>query len=207
MDRYIQELNKSFLKQALLSEQLRSHGAENDDLNLKMNSAVSDYLNNIRYDHKNLTNFSNALYLKFKKIFLMQLHVKKYNFIPTPEINERQKLLNWLRNPRNYLDLSKYYLPIDENQDILYRHYLDLFDLNNLTTKKVFYLTLYDNKNYGFLKNLLFYANYESAYKKAHALFLTTGKNNIDFKDNSILNFEYYNANWYYNYNIDFTDL
>jgi hypothetical protein len=49
----------------------------------------------------------------------------------------------------------------------------------------------------------LFYANYESAFKKAYGKFLNTREYSVDFKYNGMLDFEYYNANWYYNIEFD----
>jgi len=69
---------------------------ENDDLNLNSNLNLSDYL--FKYQNKdynsNLSKFTNIFFNKFKKVFLINLKIKNYNFIPTSEINERQKLIN-----------------------------------------------------------------------------------------------------------------
>src|ERR1700712_994216 len=71
----------------------------NDDINLNVNSNLFDYLNKIQSEDQQICKFTNKLYMKFKKIFLTQMHIKSYNFLPTPEMNERIKLLNWLKNP------------------------------------------------------------------------------------------------------------
>jgi hypothetical protein len=109
-----------------------------------------------------------------------------------------------LKNPNNIIDLSDLYLSTNTD-DPLYNNYLDLVEkkFNNLTTKKVFLITL--NKNYVNFKDFTFYADFENSFKKNYALFLNSERNNIDLKNNSTLNFEYYNSDLYLNYN--FNDL
>jgi len=178
--------------------------SQNDDFNLNQNKSISDYLNKVHNSDDNLSKFSNTMYQKFKKVFLLQLQIKPSIFIPTPEINERHKLFSWLKNPNNIIDLSDLYLSTNTD-DPLYNNYLDLVEkkFNNLTTKKVFLITL--NKNYVNFKDFTFYADFENSFKKNYALFLNSERNNIDLKNNSTLNFEYYNSDLYLNYN--FNDL
>jgi hypothetical protein len=94
---------------------------------------------------------------------------------------------------------------IESTESTEYNDYLDLIDkkFNNLTSKKVFLITL--NKNYFNLKSFVFFADYENSFKKNYAIFLNSEKYNIDLKNNSILNFEYYNSDLYVNF--DFNDL
>ncbi len=51
----------------------------------------------------------------------------------------------------------------------------------------------------------MFFADFENSFKKNYAIFLNSEKYNIDLKNNSILNFEYYNSDLYVNF--DFNDL
>jgi len=67
---------------------------QNDDININQNVSIADYLHKIHNDDYNMGKFTNAIYQKFKKVFLIQLQIKSTNFMPTPEINERQKLFN-----------------------------------------------------------------------------------------------------------------
>ena len=65
------------------------------DNNQKLNNInVAAYLNKTQNEDEMLANFTNAFYKKIKKIFLLQTQIKSANFIPTTEINERQKLFN-----------------------------------------------------------------------------------------------------------------
>ena len=96
-DRYMYDFKKGIIKSQFMDTDkasLLSQNIKNDDLNLNTNSNLSDYLNRMHYKDQNLSKFSNALYQKFKKVFLIQLQIKSANFKPTPEINERHKLLN-----------------------------------------------------------------------------------------------------------------
>jgi hypothetical protein len=68
--------------------------SQNDDFNLNQNKSISDYLNKVHNSDDNLSKFSNTMYQKFKKVFLLQLQIKPSIFIPTPEINERHKLFS-----------------------------------------------------------------------------------------------------------------
>ena len=169
---------------------------QNDDLNLNIKSKnLLNYLNKSQYENQNLGKFSNAMYQKFKKVFLMQLRIKPSNFIPTTEMNGRQKLFYWLKRPYNFIDLSKDYTSPTDSP--LYENYLDLVDkkFNNLTTKKVFLITLH--KNYSSLKSIAFFVEFENSFKKNYVIFLNSAKDKLDLKDNSILSFEYYNDNLY----------
>jgi hypothetical protein len=67
---------------------------QNDDININQNVSIADYLHKMQNDDYNTGKFTNAIYQKFKKVFLIQLQIKPTNFMPTPEINERQKLFN-----------------------------------------------------------------------------------------------------------------
>jgi hypothetical protein len=67
---------------------------QNDDINIHQNVNIADYLYKMQNDDYNMGKFTNAIYQKFKKVFLIQLQIKSTNFMPTPEINERQKLFN-----------------------------------------------------------------------------------------------------------------
>ena len=209
-DRYMFALKKGLVKNEFLSAEqkqladvnfneniLSSQSLKNEDINLNANLNLSDYLSRMQYEDQNLSKFSNALYQKFKKIFLMQTRIRARNFIPTPEIAERHKLFNWLKKPYNFIDLSQFYSSDASSDSTLYNNYLDLVDkkFNNLTTKKVFLITL--NKNYFTLKSFTFYADFEYSFKKNYAIFLNSEKNNIDLKNSSMLNFEYYNSDLY----------
>jgi hypothetical protein len=93
----------------------------------------------------------------------------------------------------------------ENTESAAYNDYLDLINkkFNNLTSKKVFLITLH--KNYFHLKSFMFFADFENSFKKNYAIFLNSEKYNIDLKNNSILNFEYYNSDLYLNF--DFNDL
>lgn len=67
---------------------------QNNDININQNVNIADYLYKMQNDDYNMGKFSNAIYQKFKKVFLIQLQMKSKNFMPTPEMNERQKLFN-----------------------------------------------------------------------------------------------------------------
>ena len=178
---------------------------QNNDININQNVNIADYLYKMQNDDYNMGKFSNAIYQKFKKVFLIQLQMKSTNFMPTPEMNERQKLFNWLHNPSNFIDLSKFYMSIESTDSTEYNDYLDLIDkkFNNFTSKKVYLITLH--KNYFNLKSFVFFADFENSFKQNYAIFLNSEKYNIDLKNNSILNFEYYNSDLYLNF--DFNDL
>ena len=217
-DRYMSAIKNSLAKTESLSEEQKflgnsenvdlyvndkvilSQSIKNEEINLKANLKLAYYLNRTQYENQNLSKFTNALYQKFKKVFLLQIHIKSHNFLPTSEITERHKLLHWLKKPYNFIDLSKYYAPAKSTDTALYDNYIDLVDkkFNNLMTKKVFLITYH--KDYISLKRFAFYADFESSFKKNYALFLNSEKNNIDFKNNSLLNFEYYNTDLYLNF-------
>lgn len=221
-DRYVYALKKGLIKSEIFEQNpdnLISEVKLSLDLNIKekellplnslnneshVNVNITDYLNRATNDNYNLSKFSNAFYQKFKKVFLIQSQIKPSVFIPTPEIAERQKLFIWLKNSNNIIDLSDLYLTTDTD-DALYNNYLDLVDqkFKNLTTKKVFLITLH--KNYYNLKSFTFFADFEYSFKKNYALFLNSEKNSIDLKNNSSLNFEYYNSDLYLNF--DFNNL
>jgi hypothetical protein len=69
---------------------------QNNDININQNANIADYLHKMQNDdyNNNMGKLSNAIYQKFKKVFLIQLQVKSTNFMPTSEMNERQKLFN-----------------------------------------------------------------------------------------------------------------
>jgi len=67
---------------------------QNNDININQNANIADYLHKMQNDDYNMGKLSNAIYQKFKKVFLIQLQIKSTNFMPTPEMNERQKLFN-----------------------------------------------------------------------------------------------------------------
>jgi hypothetical protein len=75
------------------NNKLLPQSIQNDDMNSNMNSNLLNYLNKMHYKDQNLSKFSNAMYQKFKKVFLIQTQIKSSNFKPTPEINGRVKLL------------------------------------------------------------------------------------------------------------------
>ncbi len=93
----------------------------------------------------------------------------------------------------------------ESTDSIAYNDYLDLINkkFNIVTSKKVFLITLH--KNYFNLKSFMFFSDFENSFKKNYAIFLNSEKYNIDLKNNSILNFEYYNSDLYLNF--DFNDL
>ena len=84
-------------------------------------------------------------------------------------------------------------MSIESTDSTEYNDYLDLIDkkFNNFTSKKVYLITLH--KNYFNLKSFVFFADFENSFKQNYAIFLNSEKYNIDLKNNSILNFEYYN--------------
>jgi hypothetical protein len=96
--------------------------------------------------------------------------------------------------------LAESYTPDESIDSSLYESYLDLIDkkFNNLTTKKVFLITLH--KNYFSLKDFAFFADFENSFKKNYIIFLNSEKNSIELKNNSLLNFEYYNSDLYLNF-------
>lgn len=210
-DRFMYDFKKSLIKSPLLDKEQKcininsensnkAQCIQNDDMNLNQNSNLSDYFNKMKSKDHDLSKFSNAMYQKFKKVFLIQTQIKSSNFIPTPEINERQKLFNWLKNTRHFIDLAKFYTPDETIDTSLYDNYLDLVDkkFNNLTTEKVFLMNLH--KNQINVISLAFYADFEHSFKKNYMIFLNSEKYNIDLKNNSILDFEYYNSDLYSNF-------
>jgi len=78
---------------ALKEKALLSY-SNNDDINLYKNINIADYLHKMQNDEHNFGNFTNAMYQKFKKVFLIQMQIKPTNFMPTSEMNERLKLFN-----------------------------------------------------------------------------------------------------------------
>jgi len=77
-----------------LKEKALLYYNQNDDINIYKNVNIADYLHKMQNEDHHFGNFTNAIYQKFKKIFLIQLQIKPTNFMPTSEINERQKLFS-----------------------------------------------------------------------------------------------------------------
>jgi hypothetical protein len=167
----------------------------NNNINDDINQNIFDNLHKMHNDDFKSSHFTNSIYKKFKKIFLIQLHMKSHNFIPVSEITQRHKLFNLLRDPSNIIDLSKYYLLDESIQDTLYKDYLDLINkrcnIYNFTTKKVFLISLYQNKIN--LKDLLFYAHFDYSLEKKYSLILNFNKNLMDSALSNSLDIEYYN--------------
>jgi hypothetical protein len=189
-------------KSLILKEKIVfSNNIKNDDINLNTKFNLSDYfLKSQNKDYNsNLNKFTNSFYNKFKKVFLINVKIKTSNFIPVSEINERQKLINWLHSYSSAIDLSEYYINENIDKDIAYNNYLDLVDknFNNWTTKKVFLILLNKNKNIYNLKNFVFFADYTNTLKKNHILFLNNQKQEFDFSNS--LDFEYTNIDLYQN--------
>ena len=86
-DRYMDTVKKSLLIKSRTTVE-----AVNDQ---KLNNInVAAYLKKTSNEDEMLSQFTNAFYKKFKKIFLMQTQMKASNFIPTSEITERKKLFS-----------------------------------------------------------------------------------------------------------------
>jgi hypothetical protein len=84
-------------KSLILKEKITFfNNINNDDINLNTKLKLSDYLLKLQNEdyNSNLSKFTNSFYNKFKKVFLINLKIKTSSFIPTSEINERQRLIN-----------------------------------------------------------------------------------------------------------------
>ncbi|HXT84902.1 MAG TPA: hypothetical protein VN704_11340 [Verrucomicrobiae bacterium] len=88
-DRYMDTVKKSLL---IKSIDRTSIDSVNDQ---KINNInITAYLQKTQNEDEMLSQFTNAFYKKFKKIFLMQTQMKASNFIPTSEVVERKKIFN-----------------------------------------------------------------------------------------------------------------
>ena len=88
-DRYMDTVKKSLL---IKSIDRTSIDSVNDQ---KINNInIIAYLHKTQNEDEMLSQFTNAFYKKFKKIFLMQTQMKASNFIPTSEVVERKKIFN-----------------------------------------------------------------------------------------------------------------
>src|SRR4051794_28686031 len=56
---------------------------QNDDININQNVNIANYLYKMQNDDYNMGKFTNAMYQKFKKVFLIQLQIKSKIFLPT----------------------------------------------------------------------------------------------------------------------------
>ena len=88
-DSYMDTVKKSLLIKSIDRAPLEVFN--NQKLN---NINVAAYLQKTQNEDEMLSQFTNAFYKKFKKIFLMQTQMKTSNFIPTAEVVERKKLFN-----------------------------------------------------------------------------------------------------------------
>jgi len=162
------------------------------------NINIAAYLQKTQNEDEMLSKFTNAFYKKFKKIFLMQTKMKTSHFIPTSEVNERKKIFNWLINTYHIIDMSKFYMDTEavNAESIAYNNYLELLNkkFNNITTKKVFLITL--NKNFSNFRSLGFFAEFNESFKNNYEKFLNSDKSIIkNLKNFNTLDFEYYNSN------------
>ena len=81
-------------------------------------------------------------------------------------------------------------------ESIAYNNYLELLNkkFNNITTKKVFLITL--NKNFSNFRSLGFFAEFNESFKNNYEKFLNSDKSIIkNLKNFNTLDFEYYNSN------------
>jgi hypothetical protein len=196
-DRYMNTVKESLIKSI---DKKPLEVMNNQKLN---NINVSAYLQKTQNEDEMLAHFTNAFYKKFKKIFLMQTQIKSSNFIPVSEIAERKNLFNFLSNPSNIIDMSKFYMNPEtvDTESVIYNNYLDLLNknFNSLTTKKVYLISL--NKNFNYFRNLGVFTEFNESLKNNYEKFLNSDKSIIDLKDVNTLDFEYYNSNLDFDFN------
>src|ERR1700760_937886 len=99
--------------------------------------------------------------------------------------------------------MSKFYMDTEavNAESIAYNNYLELLNknFNNITTKKVFLISL--NKNFSNFRSLGFFVEFNESFKNNYEKFLNSDKSIISLKDFNTLDFEYYNSNLDFDFN------